>query len=59
MILLDTHTFVWWIGNPEFLSIKAKQEIDKGKKKKKRKKKKKIKKFQHFFSNNTVGVFFL
>ncbi|OGM26867.1 twitching motility protein PilT [Candidatus Woesebacteria bacterium RIFCSPHIGHO2_01_FULL_39_28] len=33
MILLDTHTFVWWIGNPEFLSIKAKQEIDKAKNK--------------------------
>ncbi|SPD75165.1 PilT protein-like [uncultured Desulfobacterium sp.] len=28
MILLDTHTWVWFVSNPELLSAKAKQKID-------------------------------
>ena len=28
MIVLDTHAWIWWVSNPEFLSVKAKQIID-------------------------------
>ena len=28
MIVLDTHAWIWWVSNPEFLSEKAKQVID-------------------------------
>lgn len=28
MIFLDTHAWIWWVSNPEFLSEKAKQIID-------------------------------
>lgn len=28
MIVLDTHAWIWWVSNPEFLSEKAKQIID-------------------------------
>ena len=28
MIVLDTHAWIWWVSNPEFLSDKAKQIID-------------------------------
>ena len=28
MIILDTHAWIWWVSNPEFLSEKAKQVID-------------------------------
>lgn len=28
MILLDTHTWVWWVGNPDLLSAPAKAAID-------------------------------
>jgi len=29
MTILDTHVLVWWLGQPDKLSKKAKQEIDK------------------------------
>lgn len=28
MIVLDTHAWIWWVSNPEFLSDKAKKTID-------------------------------
>jgi PIN domain nuclease of toxin-antitoxin system len=28
MIVLDTHAWIWWVSNPEFLSENAKQIID-------------------------------
>lgn len=28
MILLDTHAWVWWVGNPEHLSDRARKAID-------------------------------
>ncbi len=28
MIVLDTHTWIWWVGQPELLSEKAMQRID-------------------------------
>jgi PIN domain nuclease of toxin-antitoxin system len=28
MIVLDTHAWIWWVSNPEYLSEKAKQIID-------------------------------
>ena len=28
MIVLDTHAWIWWVSNPEFLSEKVKQSID-------------------------------
>lgn len=28
MILLDTHTWVWWVSNPEKLSTPARERID-------------------------------
>ena len=28
MIVLDTHAWIWWVSNPDFLSDKAKQIID-------------------------------
>lgn len=28
MIVLDTHAWIWWVSNPDFLSDKAKQTID-------------------------------
>lgn len=28
MILLDTHTWVWWVSNPEGLSARARRAID-------------------------------
>ena len=28
MILLDTHAWIWWVSNPEKLSIAAKRAID-------------------------------
>ncbi len=28
IVVLDTHTWVWWVSNPEKLSKKAKQKID-------------------------------
>ncbi len=28
MIVLDTHTWVWWVGSPELLSSKAGRTID-------------------------------
>ena len=28
MILLDTHTWVWWVSNPDRLSASARQAID-------------------------------
>lgn len=30
MIMLDTHTWVWWVSNPEKLSIPARERIEKG-----------------------------
>lgn len=35
MIVLDTHTLIWWIDNPQKLSIKAKKAIEKEKHKEK------------------------
>ncbi len=29
MIVLDTHTWVWWVSNPEKLSISARERIEK------------------------------
>lgn len=28
MIVLDTHTWLWWVSNPELLSAKAQKNID-------------------------------
>ena len=28
LIVLDTHVWIWWVSNPEYLSIPAKREID-------------------------------
>ncbi len=28
MIVLDTHVWIWWISNPEYLSDKAREAID-------------------------------
>lgn len=29
MIMLDTHTWVWWVSNPEKLSVPARERIEK------------------------------
>lgn len=28
MILLDTHTWIWFVSNPDFLSQKAREAVD-------------------------------